>query len=643
MCGIAGFITCNNFSSLQADLPEAVSRLSNRGPDDSGLYFDSKSGVGLGHRRLSILDLSALGHQPMDSEDGKIQIVYNGEVYNFREIRKTLETHGHHFRSNTDTEVIIKAYIQWGVDCLQRFVGMFALSLWDGRTKQLFMARDRLGIKPLYYYLSSGDLIFASELKSIMAFRGFSKILDIEAIPLFLHYQYVPAPRTIFKNTFKLLPGQYATFDGNNFHQQQYWNLSTEEHRPDRISLREEEAIEKLDFLLTQSVSDRLVSDVPLGTLLSGGIDSSIVTALMQKLNPTPVRTFSIGFDEPDYNEAPWASKIAGYLGTNHTELYVTQTEAMELIPKLPEIYDEPFADQSAIPTYLVSHLARRHVSVALSGDGGDEQFAGYTRYLLTQERYNKLKCLPESLNKNLAALVEKIPYRWIENNNLPWRKILPKTISKGSLFDKRQRLLVLLGSSNIENLYRMTIGTWSKERLSLLIGIGFPECLYEETFRAFDSWPILSRLMQVDLKTYLPDAILTKADRASMAVGLELRVPLLDHRVVEYTSMLSENFKVRGGSSKYLLKKLLSKYVPTELFERRKMGFGVPIGAWLHNKLREIMLDYLAPGRLKKEGLFDQQIVKTLINEHLSNQANHHHRLWTLLMWEMWRERWLD
>jgi asparagine synthase (glutamine-hydrolysing) len=642
MCGIVGFNTRRDFSLLQADLPEAVSRLSHRGPDDSGLFFDAKAGVGLGHRRLSILDLSKLGRQPMDSEDGKVQIVYNGEVYNFREIRKILEEHGHLFRSNTDTEVILKAYLQWGIGCLKRFVGMFALALWDNRIQQLFLARDRLGIKPLYYHLSSGNFLFASELKSIMAFKPFPKNLDFDAISLFFHYQYIPAPKTIFKDTFKLLSGQYAIFNGEKLQTFSYWKLSEEDLSLSSICPREEEALEELDHLLTQAVSDRLVSDVPLGALISGGIDSSIVVALMQKLNSTPVRTFSIGFRESSYNEAPWASKIAKHLGTDHTELYVTPKEAMEVIPKLPEIYDEPFADSSAIPTYLVSHLARGHVTVALSGDGGDEQFAGYTRYLITHEGYRRFQNVPISIKKSIASFLENLPYRWIEKYHLPWRAFLPKAYREGSFVDKRQMLINLIDNTNVQQLYRMTIGIWSEERLFSLLGRRLPECQFEESFQNTQGWPILSRLMRVDLKTYLHDAILTKADRASMAVGLEIRVPLLDHRVVEYTSKLPEDFKYRNGTGKYLLKKLLTKYVPTELFERPKMGFGVPIGQWFKTKLKDLMLDYLAVDRLKQEGLFNPTIVQEVIDEHLSNKTNHQYRLWTLLMWEMWRERWL-
>ncbi|MCK4827105.1 asparagine synthase (glutamine-hydrolyzing), partial [bacterium] len=354
MCGIVGFRTNRDFSQLQESLPEATSRLIHRGPDNMGLFFDEEAGVGLGHRRLSIIDLSEAGRQPMSSDDGMVHIVYNGEMYNFKEVRKILEGCSHSFSTETDTEVILKAYLEWGIDCLNRFEGMFAFALWDKRSRLLFLTRDRLGIKPLYYHFDRGRFLFASELKAMMAFKSFKRDIDMDAIPLFLHYQYIPAPRTIFKNTYKLLPGYCLVYDGQDLETYAYWNLPHRGEEGGDFISKEEDIIDELDHRLTRAVSDRLVSDVPLGALLSGGIDSSMVVALMQKVNPAPVRTFSIGFREPEYNEAPWASKVANHLGTEHTEFYVTPKEAMDVIPRLPEIYDEPFADSSAIPTYLV-------------------------------------------------------------------------------------------------------------------------------------------------------------------------------------------------------------------------------------------------------------------------------------------------
>ena len=641
MCGIAGFRSSNDFLALREYLPLAVSTLTYRGPDDSGLFFDEEAGVGLGHRRLSIIDLSTAGRQPMSSDDGMVQIAHNGEVYNFEEIRDVLKRCGHTFHSATDTEVILKAYQQWGIDCLNKFVGMFALALWDGRKQCLFLARDRLGIKPLYYHFSRGNLLFASELKALMTFKDFDRNIEADAIPLFLHYQYIPAPRTIFKDTYKLLPGYYMVFDGGKLDLHPYWCLPELPEDLGSSHPTEQERLEGLDSLLTQAVSDRLVSDVPLGALLSGGIDSSMVVALMQKVNTSPVRTFSVGFREPGYNEAPWASRVAKHLGTDHTEFYVTPREALEVIPRLPEIYDEPFADSSAIPTFLVCSLARSQVTVALSGDGGDEQFAGYVRYWSTQAMVRSFRRLPGSIKRALAGLLGGIPSNWVEKFYLPCREFLPQRFRVVNFPDKWQKLISLMGNAEIRELYRMTICLWSEEELLRMTGLTLSKGIYEEVFKETEGWPPLSRLMRVDQRTYLPDAMLTKVDRASMAVSLEVRVPLLDHRVVEYTSQLPDNLKYRNGMGKYLLKKLLARYVPKELFERPKMGFGVPIDRWFRSELKDLLMDYLSPERLKKEGLFDQIFVEEKIKEHLSGQANHQYRLWSLLMWEMWRERW--
>jgi len=642
MCGIVGFVSQDNFKTLRGALPEAVASLSHRGPDDSGLFFDEKAGVGLGHRRLSIIDLSTAGHQPMASDDGKVQIVYNGEVYNFREIRKTLKNYGHRFHTGTDTEVVLKAYIQWGIDCLERFVGMFVFALWDSRRRCLFLARDRLGIKPLYYYFSAGTLLFASELKAIMALKDFPRDLDQESIPLFLHYQYVPAPRTVFKNTYKLLPGHHLVYDGQNLNCRIYWKHPERSEIGAGRETTEADRLQQLEGLLTQAVCDRLISDVPLGALLSGGIDSSMVVSLMQKAGRAPVRTFSIGFKESGYNEAPWALRVARHLGTEHTEFYVSPKDAMKVIPNLPEIYDEPFADSSAIPSFLVSKLARTHVTVALSGDGGDEQFCGYVRYWSTQAMAASFQRLPGAVRKSMAHVLGSIPPHMVEKCYLPWRPLLPQRFRMANFIDKWQKLIHLMRETSTQELYRMTICLWSQHELYSLLGKKVPKTRYEETFNETADWPLLSQLMRVDQKTYLPDAMLTKVDRASMANSLEVRVPLLDHRLVEYTSKLPESLKYRNGTGKYLLRKLLSRYVPSKLFQRPKMGFGVPIDKWLCTDLKPLLLDYLSSDRLKKEGLFDEAIVQQKIKEHLSGHANHQYRLWSLLMWEMWREHWL-
>jgi asparagine synthase (glutamine-hydrolysing) len=644
MCGIVGFKSKYDYRSIKELLPDASKRLSHRGPDDSSLICDEAAGVGLAHRRLSIIDLSSAGHQPMKSDDGKVCICYNGEIYNFRKIRKILEDCGHRFKSATDTEVVLKSYLHWGTECLEKFVGMFAFAIWDSRNQNLFLARDRLGIKPLYYYLneSEGILIFSSELKALMVFGNFVKDVNPDAIPLFLHYQYIPAPGTIFKNTYKLLPGHFLIYDGDNFQSKEYWELPKIQGIQINPQLNEEEQLQQLDDLLTAAVSDRLISDVPLGALLSGGVDSSVVVALMQKISSTPARTFSIGFKEKGYNEAQWAAKVAKHLKTEHTELYVTANDALDVIPRLPDFYDEPFADSSAIPTFLVSHLTRQQVTVALSGDGGDEQFAGYVRYWTTKSMAEGFHRFPLPLKKAMAKILGFIPSSWVENCYLPLHNFLPQRLRMANFPDKWQKLLKQMNQTRISELYRMTICLWSENEILSIADRELPPSMYEEVFKETADWPLLSRLMRVDQKTYLPDAMLTKVDRASMANSLEIRVPLLDHRVVEFTAGLPEHFKYRNGTGKYLLKKLLARYLPVSLFERPKMGFGVPIDHWLRFELKDLLLDYLSAERLRKEGLFNTRFVDKKIKEHLSGQVNHQYRLWPLLMWEMWRERWL-
>ncbi len=642
MCGIVGFRAEKSFQSLCDDLPCAVSTLANRGPDDSGLFFDQKNDLGMGHRRLSVIDLSPNGRQPMSSDDGSVHIVYNGEVYNFMEIRNILEGCGHSFKGVSDTEVILKAYLQWGIDCLKRFVGMFALAIWDRRKQQLFLARDRLGIKPLYYYYNAGKFIFASELKALMAFRSFPKEINSNALPLFLHYQYIPAPETVFRNTFKLLPGQYIIYKFKDLRVKSYWELPCASQSKNRLFTDEPSCLDSLDDVLTQAVSDRLISDVPLGALLSGGIDSSVVVALMQKISTSPVNTFCIGFEEQAYNEAPWAKKVAQYLGTDHTELYVSSKESLETVASLPEIYDEPFADSSAIPTVLLSRLTRSQVTVALSGDGGDEQFAGYVRYWMTRTMVNSFSRLPVKIKKALALILNTIPPELISSFYYMIRSGLPQRFQVANFVDKWQKLLSQLEKTSIAELYRMTINIWPKDMIEQLCGRKLPHSSYERLFSGSKNEPLLERLMRIDQKTYLPDDLLTKVDRASMAFGLEVRTPLLDHRVLEFCSCLPENLKFKNGTGKYLLKKLLARYLPQNLYERPKMGFGVPVEHWLRTDLKEMLQDYLSPAKISKDSFFCPNLVEKMLKEHISGKFNHQHRLWGLLMWQMWWERWM-
>lgn len=643
MCGITGFFCREQFPDHRRDLPHATAALSHRGPDDSGYFYEPSAGVGLGHRRLSIIDLSASGHQPMQSREDGAVIVFNGEIYNFQSLRSQLQSLGCRFFSSSDTEVILKAYRQWGPACLDRFVGMFAFAIWDPIQRRLFLARDRMGIKPLYYYHDGHSFIFGSEVKALMAFSAFRRQVDPEAFQLYLHYQYVPGPRTIFERTFKLQPGHYMWYDGQDLELKQWWRIpEIEDPLPAPLTGDEREWLARLDRLLTQAVADRLISDVPLGALLSGGIDSSAVVALMQKITPVPVKTFSIGFEEQAYNEAPWARSVARHLGTDHTELTVTSQDALRVVPCLADLYDEPFGDSSAIPTFLVSQLTRQKVTVALSGDGGDEQFAGYVRYWATERMAAGLKRVPQAAIRLLASNLKKVPVGKAAQLYGVFRRCLPHPLRVENFPDKWQKLVEQMGAEDLVDLYRATISIWSRGEARELTGNGLPISTFEASFDATSHHHPLQSLMQVDQRTYLPDAMLTKVDRASMAASLEVRVPLLDHRVVEFTAQLPVGFKFKNGRGKYLLTELVCQYIPRQLVQRPKMGFGVPIAHWLKRDLKPMVMDYLSPAHLQREGRLSRTVVERVLSEHMTGKVNHQHRLWSLLMWELWRNRWL-
>jgi asparagine synthase (glutamine-hydrolysing) len=642
MCGIVGFVSVRRFAQLVVKLPEAVSRLAHRGPDDFGTYTDDKNGVGLGHRRLSILDLSAAGRQPMGGGEGDCaRIVYNGEVYNFTAIRSELEALGETFHTGTDTEVVLKAYLRFGIACLERFVGMFAFAIWDERERRLFLARDRLGIKPLYYYLAPDALVFGSELKALKAFPGVADTLDTSAAARFFHYQYVPAPHAIFRDTWKLLPGEYLVYDGQRLEKGRYWSLPVGAMSSEGTSDHSEnEILDELEAIVFSAVKARLVSDVPLGALLSGGIDSSLVVAAMQHTSASPVHTFSIGFREQAYDEAPWARKVAEHLGTKHTELYVSVKDALNVVPRLPELYDEPFADTSGIPTYLVSSLARDHVKVALSGDGGDELFGGYAHYWATLSKLRSVEWLPSGLRLSGAYGAKKLLQPSLITAAHAAMTLLPENL-RSRRPAHLLRVIQALLKGDLAELHRLAVTLWSQEEVSELTGLSPARGRFEETFENTAMLPALSRLMHVDTMTSLPDQMLTKVDRASMAVALEVRVPLLDHRLAAFAVSIPEDLKLRGHG-KYLLKRLLARFVPEELIDRPKQGFGIPLKEWLSGELKELLLDHLSPIRLEREGFLNPQCVAKTLQEHFSGQADHRFRLWSLLMWEMWRERWL-
>jgi asparagine synthase (glutamine-hydrolysing) len=641
MCRIVGFIdfNFNNFYSLEETITLMRDTLIHGGPDDAGIFIDKDFPVALGHRRLSILDLSPLGHQPMEFEN--LVITYNGEVYNFKEIRKELEKEGYKFISNSDTEVILKAFHWWGFSAVHKFRGMFAFALWDKKDKKLILCRDRIGVKPLYYYYKDGLFMFASELKAFHKHPKFEKKLNLTGLSLYLKYGYIPAPYSIFENVRKLKPGHFLVLDQKgNIEEFPYWKvedyfLKGKEEKDKWLKRSEEELAGELEEILTESFKLRLVSDVPVGMFLSGGIDSSTVCALLSK-EGIKLKTFTIGFYEKEYNEAEYAKKMAEYFGTEHTELYCTPKEAFEIIPKLPEIYDEPFGDSSAIPTYLVSRLAKSRVKVSLSADGGDEQFCGYTVYWLITDRMAKLSKIPfSSLLANTLDLIH--PDLALKLYNA-FKPVLPKYTN---FRDKYIKLRNVLKAKDTMEQYDLSVSYFLEEDLRLL-GIEPSEKKDLKDWILVDGLDPLASMMLLDLKTYLPDDILVKVDRATMSVALEGREPFLDHRIVEWTSQLPVEFKYKNGVSKYLLRKVLYKYIPKELVERPKQGFGVPIYEWFKKELRELYMEYLNVERIKKERLFNHLEVKRLLEDFLSDKGVNHNKLWLLFVFEMWRERWM-
>ena len=643
MCGFVGFIGepgVLGAEELERLAARMAARLESRGPDDAGTWVSPAAGIALGHRRLAIIDLSAAGHQPMISASGRSVIAYNGEVYNFADIRRTLEAEGRRFRGGSDTEVVLEACEAWGVErAVSKFIGMFAFAFWDAHDRRLTLVRDRLGIKPLYWGRSCGVLIFGSQPKAFFDHPAWRPVVDRDALAAYLRHAYVPAPRSIFQGIEKLEPGCMVKIDVHGAEKRhRYWDLRgiALDGVRERAALDDETAVEALDELLRDAVKRRMIADVPLGVFLSGGIDSSTVLALMQAQSERPVKSFTIGFAEAGYDEAGDAKRVAAHLGTDHTELYVAPEHAMAALPGLASWYDEPFADSSQVPTYLVSEMTRRDVTVALSGDGGDEVFAGYNRHVSAPALWRRVGTWPRPLRATLASLLRALPPSTWDCLSLA----APRSIRPPLAGDKAHKLAALLSMADEDGLYRRLVSQWEEPDILVRSGREPRGVLWDATLQ-HDFTDFTDRMQFLDTVTYLPDDILAKVDRASMAVGLEARVPLLDHRVVEFAWRLPPAMKVRGGQGKWLLRQVLRRYMPVRLTDRPKMGFGVPIDRWLRGPLRDWAESLLAEKRLRDGGYFEPAPIRRAWAEHLSGHRNRQYQLWTVLMFESWRETW--
>ena len=648
MCGFAGFIQSSTVvpgEGMAALAGAMADTLQHRGPDDRGVWADADHGVALGHRRLSIIDLSAEGHQPMHSASGRYVIAFNGEIYNFEVLRRELEREGFSWRGHSDTEVMLAAFDRWGVEAaLRRFNGMFAFAMWDRAEKLLHLARDRVGEKPLYYGWIGNTFVFGSQLKALRAHPAWRGEIDRDALATYLRHNYVPAPYSIYRGIAKLRPGQYlkvAADPSRPLMPQAYWSMRDVAEAGVREPLigTEQALTDELDTLLRDAVKMRMVADVPVGVFLSGGVDSSTVAALMQAQAMSAVKTFSIGFKEEDYDEARYAKAVAAHLGTDHTELYVTPHEAMSVVPRLPEAYDEPFSDSSQIPTLLVSQLARKKVTVSLSGDGGDELFCGYVRYFWGRRVWTQVSRMPYAMRSlGGSALKMLSPDGW----NGIFRR-MPQFIQSVSGREvtgiRLHKLANVLAMRSPDKFYQGLVSHWSEPNAAVVGGREAATVLSDS-----NQWPALDdftlRMMYFDSVMYLPDDILVKVDRASMAYGLEARVPLLDHRVVEFASRVPLSMKIRNDQGKWLLRQVLHRYVPRELIERPKMGFGIPIDAWLKGPLREWAEELLNERRLREEGFLDPHVVRKKWREHVSGADNWEYALWDVLMFQAWLEK---
>ena len=646
MCGINGFYS-NTSSTFNNIIEKMNSAISHRGPDSSGTWSNKNSGIVLGHQRLSIIDLSMNGNQPMLSCSGRFIVSYNGEIYNHLEIRKELEENKLNikWRGYSDTETLIEAIDYWGIEnTLKKIEGMFAFAIWDQKERSLTLARDRIGEKPLYFgWQGKGNnkvFLFSSELKAFKVHPEFNAQINTDSVALQLRYNYIPAPYSIYKNIYKLSPGHYLQLKNNDLKKnllptsKTYWSLIKKATYGNRnqLILSEPDIQNNLEKCLKNSVRKQMMSDVPFGAFLSGGIDSSLIVALMQSQSTRPIKTFTIGYNEDDYSEAKYAKKIAKHLGTDHTELYVSAKLAMEVIPKLATIYDEPFSDSSQIPTYLVSELAKRHVKVALSGDGGDELFCGYNRYVMSERFWNKLNLMPLSIRRILAFIIESIsPQKW---SNMS--KFLPGLNQYSNFGDKMHKGAKVLEAKTLNEMHYMLCSHWQNPS-EAVINSKEPRTILNKFKKKFRNLNSQEQMMVTDFVTYLPDDILVKIDRAAMSLSLETRTPFLDHQLIEYALKIPHSLKFKDGNGKWILKKILNQYVPKKFTTRPKMGFAVPLDTWLRGPLRDWVENLINENRLKQEGYFNHSLIRKKWTEHLSGKKNWHSDLWDVLMFQAW------
>jgi asparagine synthase (glutamine-hydrolysing) len=645
MCGITGFYQAEAADKdVMSNILEAMSNtLVHRGPDSAGMWIDGDSGIYFAHRRLSIQDLSPLGNQPMLSQSGRFVIIFNGEIYNFLELRKKLEMEGCSFKGGSDTEVMLAAIEAWGLGrALANFTGMFAFVLWDRRVKQLILARDRLGEKPLYYGWQGNTFLFGSELKALRPHYSWNNIINRDAVGLLLRHNYIPAPWSIFEGIFKLLPGTFMTLDTSTrrYRTERFWSLAEifSKGQEASLDLPADDIVSLLEYKLLGIIKRQMIADVPVGAFLSGGIDSSTVVALMQAQRATPVKTFTIGFNEDEFNEAKYAKAIAKHLGTEHTELYLTPKNVLDVIPKINMIYDEPFADSSQLPTFLISKLTREQVTVSLSGDGGDELFCGYPSYFKTHASWKWISRYPLSVRRTLAGAIRRLPTK-VVNQLLYWPLRYFSNRSPHLAGMRLQRKSSTWQYNSLQEFYRQSISYWTDT--AVVRGCRDIDYAMNSPATDFTGWDDYKLMQYLDAACYLPDDILTKVDRAAMANSLETRIPFLDHEFVELAAKIPTDVNLRHPLGKWPLREILKRYVPTELTERPKKGFAVPLAQWLRNELKEWAGDLLSQQALSNTGMFDGRLVQNTWNNHINNLADNSFHLWGLIIYQSWNECW--